>query len=65
MLEETDAPPQVVQECSLDHATRDLIQLIFNHDMFSDAMKSLEIGRSSVSELRHLCELMVVLRREK
>jgi len=30
--------------CQLDKSTQDLIKLIFDNDMFNDAMKDLEIG---------------------
>ena len=30
--------------CTLDNATNDLIKLIFDTDMFNDALKNLEIG---------------------
>jgi len=30
--------------CTLDQSTQDLINLIFDADMFNDAMKNLEIG---------------------
>jgi len=30
--------------CKLDTTTQDLIKLIFDNDMFNDAMKNLEIG---------------------
>ena len=43
-LEETDAPPQRVKPCSLDRPTQTLLKLIFDSDMFQDAMKSMEIG---------------------
>ena len=47
-LDEPDAPPRVVRQCSLDQPTQSLIKLIFDQDMFKDAMKSMEIGTASV-----------------
>lgn len=44
-LEETDAPAaRRVQACSLDKPTQDLLNLIFDNDMFQDAMRSMDIG---------------------
>ena len=47
-LDEPDAPPRMVRACSLDQPTRDLVKLIFDNDMFREAMKSMEIGRHCV-----------------
>ena len=44
-LDEPDAPPRRVQACSLDKPTQDLVKLIFDNDMFREAMQSMEIGR--------------------
>ena len=44
-LEETDAPARVVKPCCLDKPTQSLLKLIFDNDMFSEAMKSMEIGQ--------------------
>ena len=33
--------------CSLDKATQELVKLIFNNDLFKEAMQSMEIGQSS------------------
>ena len=33
------------EKCTLDVPTQDLLKLIFNHDMFKDAMKSFDIGK--------------------
>lgn len=44
-LEETDAPARhPVKACSLDKPTQELLNLIFDNDMFQDAMRSMEIG---------------------
>ena len=43
-MEETDAPPAKVKPCTLDSATRELVKLIFDTDMFRDTMKSMDIG---------------------
>lgn len=43
-IDEPDAPPAKVKSCSLDKPTQALIKLIFDNDMFRDAMKSMEIG---------------------
>lgn len=43
-LEEVDAPKAVVKPCSLNKPTQDLVKLIFNNDMFKEAMQSMEIG---------------------
>ncbi len=43
-LDETDAPPKTVKPCQLDKPTQNLLKLIFDNDMFNDAMKSMEIG---------------------
>ncbi len=44
-LEETDAPPSDIKPCSLDKSTQALVKLIFNNDMFKEAMQSMEIGK--------------------
>ena len=44
-LDEPDAPPRKVRACSLDKPTQDLVKLIFDNDMFREAMQSMEIGR--------------------
>ena len=45
-LEEVDAPkPKAdVKPSSLDKSTQELVKLIFNNDMFKEAMQSMEIG---------------------
>ncbi len=43
-LDEADGPAPVMKPCSLDKPTQALIKLIFDNDMFREAMKSLEIG---------------------
>jgi len=35
---------KVTLPCALDKPTQDLIKLIFDNDMFNEAMKNLEIG---------------------
>lgn len=44
-LDEPDAPPRKVRACSLDKPTQDLVKLIFDNDMFREAMQNMEIGR--------------------
>lgn len=39
------APSGPVERCTLDAPTQSLLNLIFNHDMFKDAMKSFDIGK--------------------
>lgn len=56
-LEETDAPPSVVKPCSLDKSTQALVKLIFNNDMFQEAMQSMEIGK-----LETICHVISYLR---
>ena len=46
-LDEPDAPPKVVRQCSLDKPTQELLKLIFDNDMFNDAMKKMDIGEST------------------
>ena len=46
-LDEPDAPPKRVLPCSLDKPTQGLLNLIFDNDMFQNAMKSMEIGEPS------------------
>ena len=54
-LDEPDAPPKKVLPCSLDKPTQDLLKLIFDNDMFQNAMKSMEIGEALLSEFsRHV-----------
>lgn len=43
-IDEPDGPSVKVQPCSLDKATQALMKLIFDNDMFNDALKSMEIG---------------------
>lgn len=42
-LEGVDAP-KIVKSCSLKKPTQELVKLIFNNDMFKEAMQSMEIG---------------------
>ncbi len=46
-LDETDAagPSPTVMPCTLDKSTQDLVRLLFNTDMFMNALKGLEIGK--------------------
>ena len=45
-VEQTDTGrPVKIKMCMLAKPTQELVKLIFNHDMFKDAMKSLEIGQ--------------------
>ncbi len=44
-LDEIDGPAPVVKSCDLDKPTQNLIKLIFDNDMFNNALKSLEIGK--------------------
>ena len=43
-LDETDSAEKVVKPCGLDKPTQALMKLIFDNDMFQEAMKSMEIG---------------------
>lgn len=43
-LEDVDAPKATVKPCSLDKPTQDLVKLIFNNDMFKEAMQRMDIG---------------------
>ena len=47
-MEEVDAPrtKTAVKPSSLDKSTQELVKLIFNNDMFKEAMQSMEIGES-------------------
>ena len=40
----TDSKPKKVKNCSLDKTTQGLIKLIFDNDMFNNAMKNFDIG---------------------
>ena len=42
--DEPDAPPKIVRQCSLDKPTQELIKMIFDNDMFNNAMQKLELG---------------------
>ena len=44
-LEETAAPKKI-RPCKLEEPTQRLIKLIFDHDMFKEAMKKMELGIS-------------------
>lgn len=39
------APSGPIEKCTLDAPTQSLVKLIFNHDMFQNAMKSFDIGK--------------------
>lgn len=64
-LEEVDAPQaKAVKPCSLNRSTQDLVKLIFNNDMFKEAMQSMEIGEHLTAfvvdkrlSIRHGCHL--------
>ena len=43
--DEPDAPPKIVRQCSLDKPTQELIRMIFDNDMFNNAMQKLELGK--------------------
>ncbi len=47
VLNEADGPAPVMKPCSLNKPTQALIKLIFDNDMFKEAMKNLEIGMQS------------------
>ena len=40
-----DAKPKKVKTCTLDKTTQGLIKLIFDNDMFNNAMKNFDIGK--------------------
>lgn len=42
-LDEIEGPPKKVEKCTLDKSTQSLIKLIFDHDMFKEAMANMEI----------------------
>ena len=43
--DEPDAPPKIVRQCSLDKPTQELVRMIFDNDMFNNAMQKLELGK--------------------
>ena len=43
--DEPDAPPKIVRQCSLDKPTQELIKMIFDNDMFKEAMQTFHIGK--------------------
>jgi len=45
--DETDSKPKKVKACSLDKPTQDLVKMIFDNDMFNNAMQKLELGESN------------------
>jgi len=44
--DEPDAPPKIVRQCSLDKPTQELVRMIFDNDMFNNAMQKLELGKT-------------------
>ena len=42
--DEPDGPPKIVRQCSLDKPTQELMRMIFDNDMFNNAMQKLELG---------------------
>ena len=52
--DEPDAPPKIVRQCSLDKPTQELIKMIFDNDMFNNAMQKLELGKLMIkSKILH------------
>ena len=45
MGDEPDVSPKIVRECSLDKPTQELMRMIFDNDMFNNAMQKLELGK--------------------
>ena len=43
----TDVKPKLVKTCSLDKTTQELVKLIFDNDMFNNAMKGFDIGKDN------------------
>ena len=43
--DEPDAPPKIVRQCSLEKPTQELVRMIFDNDMFNNAMQKLELGK--------------------
>ena len=48
MGDEPDGPPKIVRQCSLDKPTQELVRMIFDNDMFNNAMQKLELGKCKV-----------------
>ena len=46
--DEPDAPPKMVRQCSLDKPTQELVRMIFDNDMFNNAMQKLELGKCGI-----------------
>ncbi len=46
-LDEIDGVKKVTKASSLNKPTQDLVKLLFDNDMFRDAMKSMDIGRKA------------------
>ena len=47
--DEPDAPPKIVRQCSLEKPTQELVRMIFDNDMFNNAMQKLELGKLCVT----------------
>ena len=47
-LDEIDGVKRLTADCKLDKATQSLIKLIFDQDMFKEAMATMEIGKCEV-----------------
>lgn len=46
VIEDVDTgKPKKVKACTLEKPTQELVKLIFDNDMFREAMKTLEIGK--------------------
>lgn len=43
-ISSTDSKPKKIKNCTLDKTTQGLIKLIFDNDMFNNAMKNFDIG---------------------
>ena len=56
--DEPDAPPKKVKACSLDKPTQDLIRMIFDNDMFNNAMQKLELGEHLAHMYAHTTQAM-------
>ena len=48
MRDEPDAPPKIVRQCLLDKQTQELVRIIFDNDMFNNAMQKLELGKCKI-----------------
>jgi len=43
--DQDEGPAPTMLPCTLDKSTQALVKLLFNPDMFTNALKSLEIGK--------------------